>query len=210
MCDETEPKRDPDAEAIYLIYRNYVEHEDELIHQRTTTLITIQSFTLATLGICYQKRFEVAANCSQIKNLSDIGIVNVEFSGLMVALALIGIMTSIIAIASISAAKVALKQLEDSWDDIIKNKKITYLPKLTGGGNPNATKKGIYLSLYTPYFCLTFWSATLMTLLYFFSPHVQSWIDPYLPKLLLDILDVQKTCIPKALSSETLLLSLSS
>jgi hypothetical protein len=50
---------------IYELFRSYVKHEDTLIDHRTTWLIYIQSFLLATFGFSYQKKFEVYANaCS--------------------------------------------------------------------------------------------------------------------------------------------------
>lgn len=176
MCNEPELKRDLDAEAIYLIYRSYVEHEDELIHHRTTTLVTTQSFLLATLGICYQKRFEVAATFfDQHRSLSSIGLVNIEFSGLMLSLAIIGLASSVIAIFSLRAAKAALQKLEIDWRKIAVRRSITYLPRLTGGGNPKAIKHGIYLSLYTPYFCFIFWLVTLVTLaIFFYLPYLDA------------------------------------
>jgi hypothetical protein len=155
---------DADLNVIFKIYRDYVEHEDELIYQRTHSLVTIQSFLLATFGLCYQKRFEIAAMLlKQGQQLSDIKINN-EYNGLMLALAFVGIATSLIALVSVRAARKAIEDLNSEWNRIKEKCPQDYLPRLIGGGNPEAAKHGFHLSLYIPRFFLLFWIVTIYML----------------------------------------------
>jgi hypothetical protein len=167
-----EPPIDADLNVIYKLYRDYVEHEDELIYQRTHSLVTIQSFLLATFGLCYQKRFEIAAMLLEKGHqLSDININN-EYNGLMLALAFVGIATSLIALVSVKAARRAIEGLDFEWNRIRETNPQHYLPKLIGGGNPDAAKHGFHLSLYIPRFFLLFWIVTIFMLWAIFDVRV--------------------------------------
>lgn len=46
-------------QELYVLYRDYIKHEDELINARSGWMINIQSFLIATFGFSYQKRFEI-------------------------------------------------------------------------------------------------------------------------------------------------------
>jgi hypothetical protein len=165
---------DPDVLVVFKIYRDYVEHEDELIYQRTHSLVTIQSFLLATFGLCYQKRFEIAAMLLDKHKLPDISINN-EYNGLMLALAFVGVATSLIAVFSVGAARRAIEGLHSEWNKILEKNPQEYLPRLIGGGNPKAAKHGFHLSLYIPWFFLLFWVLTIYLLWTVFD--VRVYID---------------------------------
>lgn len=169
-----ELKRNEDAEKIFAIYRDYIEHEDELIHQRSTSLITIQSFILATFGFTYQKKYEVAAKIlvEKDKKPIDLGSINNEYNGFLLALALVGVATSFIAWRSVRAAKHALEALSILWSEHAKSLDVKYLPEITGGGNGSASKDGISLATWAPLFLLGFWLVTLFALLFVFDVRI--------------------------------------
>jgi hypothetical protein len=48
-------------QELYVLYRDYIKHEDELINARTSWMINIQSFLIATFGFSYQKKFEMVS-----------------------------------------------------------------------------------------------------------------------------------------------------
>jgi hypothetical protein len=48
-------------QELYVLYRDYIKHEDELINARISWMINIQSFLIATFGFSYQKKFEVVS-----------------------------------------------------------------------------------------------------------------------------------------------------
>ena len=47
-----------EANTVYTAYRSYVVHEDDLVHQRTTWSIAIQTFAVATFGLIYQRQLD--------------------------------------------------------------------------------------------------------------------------------------------------------
>jgi hypothetical protein len=46
-------------QELYVLYRDYIKHEDNLINARISWMISIQSFLIATFGFSYQKKFEI-------------------------------------------------------------------------------------------------------------------------------------------------------
>ena len=161
-------QRDEDLEAVYAIYRKYIEHEDSLVNHRTTWLITVQSFLLATFGFSYQKRFEVAERLlARGKALKDLGPISVEYGIFLVALALVGLITSMAAFLSIHAAVRALRSLRNNWHRISRERNSTgYLPGITGGGDSGADRRGISLSMWAPIFFCVLWLIVLVFLLF--------------------------------------------
>lgn len=126
-------------ERVWNVYRAYVEHENELIHNRTTWLITIQSFLVLAFGFAYQKYFEVVAKCDGIpidKTQGDIG----QLKFFLRVLAYVGITVSSVAFLSIVASMLAVSGLKKKWHDLQHKDsyrylqlKDSYLPPLTGG-----------------------------------------------------------------------------
>ena len=165
--------RDPDLEAIYEIHRKYLQHEDELVHQRTMSFITIQSFILATFGLTYQKKYEVAEKMfASGKPLTALGSMTSEYNGFLLVLALVGIATSFIAWRSIRAAVRAIYSIEHNWLKIINTRKADYFPGMTGGGDGVASRDGIALATWAPLFLLALWLTTLFVLVFVFDIRV--------------------------------------
>ena len=157
-------------EEVYKIHRDYLEHEDELVHHRTTALITIQSFLIATFGFTYQKKYEIAEKLfSQDKSLTPaaLGSITDEYNGFLFILAIVGAATSYIAWRSILAATYAIKALESNWLQFCEHNPPEHLPGLTGGGIKKSTGDGISLATWAPMFLLILWLATIAALLVF-------------------------------------------
>jgi len=167
-------ERNENLEAVYEIHRKYIEHEDELVHQRTTSLITIQSFLLATFGFTFQKRYEVAATI-QIKGsqVPDMKVQTSEFNGFLLILACIGVATAYIAYRSIKAAQEAIQQLAQSWETTaLQEKAPSYLPGITGGGHRNSSKSGVAMTTWTPVLLMGLWLLTLFVLFFIFDVRI--------------------------------------
>lgn len=158
--------RDKYLEDIYILHREYIEHEDDLVHQRTTTFITIQSFLLATFGFAYQKKYEISEKLVATgKSPVDLGLIYYEYNGFMIILALIGIATSLIALRSINAAVKALRTVEANWLKITNTNPPSYLPGITGGGNRDAHNGGVSLSNWAPLFFVILWIVVIVALI---------------------------------------------
>ena len=159
-------ERDESAEAVYALHRSYIEHEDGLINQRTTWLITIQSFLIATFGFSYQKKFEVAEKLfSYNKSLNDLGSLYDEYRIFLFALALVGLITSIAAFFSVLAAARAIWSIRENWERLYGSSTHPYLPGLTGGGNKRIASRGIVLCMWAPVFFSSLWAIVIMFLL---------------------------------------------
>jgi hypothetical protein len=159
-------------EEIYKIHRDYIQHEDKLIYYRTTALITIQSFLLATFGFTYQKKYEIAEKLfshNPTLSLSALGSITDEYNGFLVILAVVGAATSFIAWRSIQAAVNAINELERNWLFFIDNKQPRHLPGITGGGNLSAVTAGAALATWIPRFLLLLWIVTLFVTLLLFK-----------------------------------------
>ena len=156
-----------ELEDIYKIHRDYLEHEDNLINHRTTWLITIQSFLLATFGFTYQKRYEVAAKLYEHSqaSLSALGQVNVEYHIFMAILCVIGVGVSITAFLSIESATLAIKGLKKSWSNVANGNNTSHLPELTAGGDSKAESRGFGMPLVLPIAFGILWILALVYLL---------------------------------------------
>jgi hypothetical protein len=159
-------ERDEGAEEVYKLHRSCIEHEDNLVNQRTTWLITVQSFLIATFGLSYQKKFEVAEKLAFTgKDLTALGSIYDEYRVFMLVLACVGLITAIAAFFSVYAAVRALRSIRDSWLKSFPTQPHPYLPGITGGGDPKAERRGISLSMWAPVFFSLLWSAVILFLL---------------------------------------------
>ncbi|MBA2594129.1 MAG: hypothetical protein M3495_03720 [Pseudomonadota bacterium] len=157
--------RDKELEEIYTLYRAYITHEDGLVNQRTTWLVTIQSFLLATFGFSYQKKYEVAEKLSaHIPPLDSLGAVTTEYNLFLLILAIVGFLIGAFAFVSIYAAVMATRAVEANWRQQLVGQNFRYLPDITGGGNSRASRYGIILSLWTPVFFIGMWLVAIFLL----------------------------------------------
>ena len=162
------PKPPENPLEIYKIYRDYVEHEDALIHHRTTSLITIQSFLIATFGFAYQKSYEIAEKLlsrdTSVKP-ATLGNITDEYNLFLLILAIVGLGTSIIAWRSIVAATKAIKGLKEKWNNLKFQNPVNHLPGLTGGGDEKVTEAGLSLSIRAPQLFIALWVLIILLIL---------------------------------------------
>jgi hypothetical protein len=142
------------ADALYKTFRAYLEHEDDLINQRSTWHLLIQGFLFATFGALgewtpqpdrylYDHRFFI------------VGIV-----------AAMGLSIALSARRSISAADRSLTSLRDKWDDAKIAAKIPAalddaFPPLAGGGSDHALQWGKLPALIIPVIIAIAWAILL-------------------------------------------------
>ena len=183
-------KRDDDSvenakrvEAFYTLLRDYIKHEDGLINQRATWLMSVQAFLIATFGLSYQKKFEVLANAFIAGKVQQLQVMIAFYDVFLLLLVAIGIMTSIRAGDSVRAAMAALGRLTEHWNSFVQGQmkapfslpaSLDYLPGIVGGGHPDAPGDGIRLADALPEFFRKFW--LVMAVFVFFA----SCYDAYL------------------------------
>lgn len=162
-----EEPRDSDLVDIYSLHRKYIEHEDDLIHQRITTLITIQSFLLATFGFTFQKKIEIVEKLYEQHQLpfSSLGLMANEFNWFLIILAIVGAGTSILALLSIRAASVTIDKLREHWLQVAHHHPPAYLPGIIGGGDDKIVTGGSQLATRVPWFLLILWAIIFLFLL---------------------------------------------
>lgn len=149
------------CEDLYVIHRRYIEHEDTLVNNRTTWLITVQSFLIATFGFTFEAKYELVSH--QI--LPELGNVAVrtpeELQTFQTSLAVVGLFTGFVALLSLRAAARAITSVRRSWEKHPLAKPCRdYLPPLMGGGDPGARRAGISFPILLPIFFMLFWAAT--------------------------------------------------
>jgi hypothetical protein len=52
---------DPDFERKFKVYRDYIQHEDDLLHQRSSWNLTVQGFLFAAYGVLLQQSLKEGA-----------------------------------------------------------------------------------------------------------------------------------------------------
>ena len=123
----------------FTIFRNYVDHEDDLINNRLLWNINIQGFLFATYGFSLQKLAEV-----QMKQGTEIATTKALY-WLVGTLPIFGIIMSVTSYKGVQAAQIAITNLNQQWKEIVE---IHYraddlmVPKLIGGGCPAADQSG--------------------------------------------------------------------
>jgi hypothetical protein len=153
------------AEEIYSIFREYIQHEDNLINQRTIWLMSVQSFLIATFGFSYQKKFEIVSNALfKLKTFPPAFCTSLVFYDIfLLSLVVIGVGTSWVAIKSVGAAVNSLNKMQEDWNDPHRAdlKEVMnyclHLPNLTGGGHKKASEEGIKFARGLPVFFLILW-----------------------------------------------------
>ena len=153
-----------EASQLYTAFRAYLSHEDDLIHQRTTWSITIQSFVIATFGFTFQKQMEIVAKQSEPASSSlkaELSNVLAQYDHFLVALAVFGLTVAVISGAAVYAAQSAITRLVTLWQGHHDREPCCRrFPLLTGGGSRIAHVLGHSLPLALPLFFVLFWLTT--------------------------------------------------
>lgn len=126
----------------YKIFRDYVEHEDELIANRLSWNITIQGFLFATYGLSIQKLTEVLTPHGTYGPVSRIPLELKSLQWLTIVLPVFGMLISGISFFGVQAAQNAIEGLNEIWARVPKPEGSPLLPELTGGATRQSSKIG--------------------------------------------------------------------
>jgi hypothetical protein len=152
---QTSASQDPEItrEDWFLVYdqfRKYLTHEDDLVNQRTTWAITIQSFSLAAVGWVFSA---LTADMNARNYYRAIQAVH-----LIQFFCALGIGVSIISAGGIAAAQTAIRRLEMNWGCVVARSPYkAYFPMLAGGGSRRALWMGHAMPLALPVFLVLLW-----------------------------------------------------
>jgi hypothetical protein len=160
------------GEEVFIIFRDYVKHEDMLINQRMTWMITIQSFLIATFGFSYQKKLEIISKIftepkSLEHRLSEFMLTIQMYNAFLVIICIVGIRMSRITFLITDAANHSIGGLEKKWEATSKLYETDHLPKLTGGDGDyvKAKESGKKLSRFLTRFFIGFWVVIIIFML---------------------------------------------
>jgi hypothetical protein len=125
-----------EATAVYSAFRGYVVHEDDLVHQRTTWSIAIQTFAVATFGLIFQRTMEaIAALGGPTPPVDLLNLVADRYRFILLLVAGFGLGVSLISGIAVYAAQKAISRLQRVW--VEKHFNIDPIcdkfPPLTGG-----------------------------------------------------------------------------
>jgi hypothetical protein len=153
--------------AQYRLYRDYVTHEDALINNRTTWLINLESFIIATFGFSYQKKFEIVTKPAAELNALIAPKMITEYNWFLVTLAFAGLIIAVVSLVSIRAADLSIKSIEQKFEAKYRmHPSYDELPKLTGGGHASASMDGFRFSQLLPRFFAVAWTLVILKVLF--------------------------------------------
>lgn len=141
---------------LYNIYRNYVEHEDDLINNRVGWFIQLHSFLIASYGIVFAALISTffVQGTPLVPPIGPQGVA----CGLLIGIAFIGSASAFSATQSITAANDAIQELNRRWKILFEQRGGGLnLPGLTGGGHPGSTARGARFQLVLPRVLVVLW-----------------------------------------------------
>src|ERR1700678_2247631 len=137
----------PNIEPLerWRLFRNYLEHEDGLIHQRINWMLLLQGFLFAAYASIYCGLLE-----SSWDKQSELHVqIHQQFASLIETLLtfsrvipIVGYSISLFSLLGVHAARQAIERLEKRWDkeqyrlpdSCRKIPCSEYFPRITGGG----------------------------------------------------------------------------
>jgi hypothetical protein len=161
---------------IYPDYNKRVEQENQLINNRITWMITIQSFLIATVGLVYSYYFQaLIAYIATVSNKTSLQIVrkaSLLIWRLMMSFSAIGLVVSVIAGFLIYTACVSIESIEEKWEEqkievrkqLVDAEQIrifSLLPEITNGGPSFLAKAGKTLLMLIPVAFAFLWLSAL-------------------------------------------------
>jgi hypothetical protein len=105
-CEAHMDKQEPAPLELWCLYRNYLEHEDDLIHQRLNWMLVLQGFFFAAFA---------SNHSSPLCNIIPI----------------LGYLIALLSLLGVHVARQAIERLEAKWNE---QQCCSYFPKITGGG----------------------------------------------------------------------------
>lgn len=153
MCGER-----ADLDALYERFRGYVIHEDNLINHRTTWLVLIQSFLVASYGFAISRKFSGFANIVPEVSSARVHETVDQIDRFLLVISVVGIFTAAISFLSIFAARLSISNLSKKFTSVdgFVTDPINY-PSITGGGSRWATFLGFSTPLAIPFLLMGIW-----------------------------------------------------
>jgi hypothetical protein len=184
LKDDAKQRRDIRIKH-YEVLRDYAKHEDILVNNRVTWILTIHGFLYATYGFTLQKKVEVieklqAAQRQTLEGLDITDLVLMSTEGpvlhalrdldlFMLIIASVGAVVSGLGVWSISAAKSSVINVKKIFEKKVKVTPRTdelgqvadfddfLVPTIAGGGRRFATWAGSSASVLIPVFLAISW-----------------------------------------------------
>ena len=130
---------------LYKIMRGYINHEDSLINNRLTWLLTIQGLLFTGYGLALRETTKSSDLISLIFILKGLGLA-----------------TSFLGFTGILAASLAIREVERKWlsikpKDLLTHSIADQLPDVTGGGNRLVHFLGSFTPLSIPSIFFVAW-----------------------------------------------------
>jgi hypothetical protein len=136
----------------FKVYRDYLEHEDELLHQRSTWNLYLHGFLFAAYGVLLQQ--------------SAKGGENPRATMLFLLLPSVGFIIALCVLLSVIAAMKSIDRLAAKWkDEVISGYpplKAGFFPALTGAGDSFASKYGKLPARWIPIVIAFAWMVLLV------------------------------------------------
>lgn len=168
------PDEHEHANNLYTAHRDYIVHEDDLVNQRTTWAITIESFVIAIFGLAYQKKMEgllAFFGLDEDKKSFSVEVMKTfdhVFDQFLIMIAVFGLIVAMISGVAVYAAQRAIKVLGEHWEAECSTTPLCgRFPPLTGGGNKLSTRLGHTFPLILPIFFVAFWLFTIIFIAWF-------------------------------------------
>jgi hypothetical protein len=146
MAGSNEPMTEAELTARYLIYIDYIRHENELLNYRTTWFLAIETVIIAGAGYLLLNYFESIA--FHLYRQPDSPFPHVlEFMIAWGTLCCFGMIAARSAARSIKAALAAQETLTNHWIALTSGEAlVSNLPDLMGGKSLSARDDGGYFA----------------------------------------------------------------
>ena len=139
---------------LYGVYRNYLNHEHNLINQRLGWNFTIQGFLFTSYAFVSNKIADVRIELAKeaVGSVALLRSAQYDLQLLLLVVAAAGLCTSVAVHFSTWAARMAADELRKRWSKLIYEEGQTLedlslsrgYPQIMGGGHPDAVKAGFY------------------------------------------------------------------
>jgi len=122
------------VDQLFELYRRYVIHQYELFNHRTNWYVALNAFLFGTYGFTLQKRLEVLAR-PPAQSTPDINAILAPVNMFLFALAMLGVLLSVLAWNLLKAASKPVKALFNEFEATMKaNREALRMPSIQGAG----------------------------------------------------------------------------
>lgn len=139
---------------LFSIYRDYIEHQYELMNHRINWYILIQSFLFASCAVMAQ----ASATISVVHDITPTTNKISDYCNIVsIVICCVGIYTTIIALSGIRAAERPIGSLQRRWQSIVEgdeglsSARATMPRLLVGGDNDVYRRRGVRLAVHLPW-----------------------------------------------------------